>query len=108
MHPVRLSTRANNPHALTARLPLWRRRSSLSGMPSPAPPWREYQREAAEFFESLGFVATVDAPVQGVRSRHDIDVLVEFEAFGVDHRWLVECKAWNRPVPKERVEVLKS
>jgi hypothetical protein len=77
-------------------------------MPKPTPRWREYQREVAEFFESLGFVATVDAAVQGVRSMHDIDVLVEFNAFGVGHRWLVECKAWNRPVPKERVEILKS
>ena len=70
--------------------------------------WRLYQREAAEFFRSLGLTATVDASIEGVRSTHDVDVLVEFAAFGLEHRWIVECKAWNRRVPKERIEVLKS
>jgi hypothetical protein len=75
---------------------------------APVPPrWREYQDEAAEFFRSLGMRATVDAAVEGARSTHNVDVLVEFEAFGLEHRWIVECKAWNRRVPKERVETLK-
>lgn len=77
-------------------------------MPRASSNWQAYQHDSAEFFRALGLDATVDATIQGTRSKHDVDVLVEFKAFGLSHRWIVECKAWNRSVPKERVEVLKS
>ena len=36
--------------------------------------WKEYQEEAAEFFRSLGLLATTDQTLRGVRTEHDVDV----------------------------------
>jgi hypothetical protein len=57
--------------------------------------WRDYQRAAAEFFTSLGLTAEVDATVTGSRATHDVDVLVRFATFGINHMWVVECKSWS-------------
>lgn len=70
--------------------------------------WRDYQEEVAQFFRSLGFSATVGQSVQGVRSKHEIDVLVTFERWGMVNTWIVECKLHARPVTKAVVETLKS
>jgi hypothetical protein len=70
--------------------------------------WREYQQGAAEFFAALGMLAEVEARVKGSRVSHRIDVAVSFSAYGVDHRWLVECKLWKSRVPKEKVMALKA
>lgn len=69
--------------------------------------WREYQDRVAEFFRSLDLEATVDAPLQGARAHHAVDVLVEFEQIGVPHRWVIECKHWKRRIPKERILILQ-
>jgi hypothetical protein len=69
--------------------------------------WREYQEEAAQFYRSLGMVTRVDAPLDGARGHHKVDVLVEFERIGINHRWVVECKLWKRRIPKERVLILQ-
>jgi Restriction endonuclease len=71
-------------------------------------PWREYQEEAADFFRSLGLTAEVGVSVAGARAKHAIDVWVTFDAYGVEWRWVVECKAWKTNIPKEKVEALKS
>jgi len=70
--------------------------------------WKQYQEEAAAFFRSLGFQATVDYTVEGVRSKHAIDVYVTFERWGMPHTWIVECKHRARAVTKADVETLKS
>jgi hypothetical protein len=70
--------------------------------------WREYQQSVAEFFQSLGLTAEVEATVQGARAAHRIDVFVTFQSFGIDHRWVVECKLWKRSVRKEQVMTLRS
>ena len=70
--------------------------------------WREYQDTAARLFEELGCIVETDAAVQGARARHDIDVWVRFARFGVQQAWVVECKLWQRPIPKEKVLALKS
>ncbi len=44
----------------------------------------------------------------GVRSSHDIDVLVSFEKWGVPHRWIVDCKLRAKPIEKSYVETLKA
>ena len=38
--------------------------------------WEDYQEEVAVFFRSLGLNASTDVKVQGVRTTHDVDVLV--------------------------------
>jgi hypothetical protein len=70
--------------------------------------WQNYQEKVSRLFRELGCLAQVEALVEGVRATHKIDVWVVFERFGLEHQWVVECKDWKTPVPKEKVLVLKS
>lgn len=70
--------------------------------------WREYQEEVAEFFRAAGLGAETEVTVAGVRTSHDIDVLVKSEYMGVEVTWIVECKRWNKAIPKEKVFTLRS
>lgn len=69
--------------------------------------WKEYQDEAAALFRALGLDAQTDVTVQGVRTRHDIDVLVKSHHVGFDVTWLVECKYWKSRVSKLHVLALR-
>ncbi len=68
--------------------------------------WKKFQKDVAEFFRSLGCDAVEDALVVGVRAKHKIDVLVRFKRFGIEIKWVIECKYWNTSVPKEKVLAL--
>ena len=70
--------------------------------------WRDYQEQVATFFRENGCNAEVEAKVQGARASHDVDVLVTFDRHGVPCQWIIECKLWNRAVPKEKVLILKN
>jgi restriction system protein len=70
-------------------------------------PWREYQTQAAAFFRSLGLDAETDVTVQGVRTKHDIDVLVTISLAGFEITWVVECKLWKSAVSKLHVLALR-
>jgi restriction system protein len=65
--------------------------------------WREYQEKAAAFFRSLGLDASTDIKIKGVRTRHDVDVLVKSQHIGFEIVWVVECKYWKTPVSKLHV-----
>ncbi|QWT15309.1 restriction endonuclease [Sphingobium xenophagum] len=65
--------------------------------------WKEYQEEAAAFFRSIGMSAETDVTIQGVRTSHDIDVLVKSQHVGFEAVWIVECKHWTKPVNKLHV-----
>jgi len=69
--------------------------------------WHEYQEDIAALFRSLGLSAEVDAVVTGTRATHNVDVWVTFSRYGVEMKWLVECKFWRRAVPKEKVLALQ-
>jgi len=69
--------------------------------------WHVYQQEVAALFESLGLHAEIDSVVAGARGTHKIDVWVTFSRFGVEMKWLGECKFWRRAVPKEKVLTLQ-
>ncbi|QII07856.1 restriction endonuclease [Rhodococcoides fascians A25f] len=71
------------------------------------PEWMNYQLEVSRFFADLGMEALVDQTVQGVRTSHDIDVLVRGSFVGFDITWVVECKAWQSRIPKEKVLALR-
>ncbi len=60
------------------------------------------------FFRSLGFKVEVNHVVEGVRSKHAIDVYVTFDRWGLLHTWIVECKLHARAITKADVETLKS
>jgi hypothetical protein len=78
----------------------------LSGQYGAVPNWADYQEDAASFFRDLGYEARTNVTVEGARGKHDVDVLVTFQAAGVVVTWVIECKQWQRPVPKERVLIL--
>jgi hypothetical protein len=69
--------------------------------------WKEYQEEAAAFFRSLGLDAQTDVTVQGVRTSHDVDVLVKSHHVGFDVTWLIECKHWKSRISKLHVLALR-
>jgi hypothetical protein len=47
-----------------------------------APGWSGYQEEVAGFFRSLGLSATTNATIEGVRTSHDVDVVVRSKHAG--------------------------
>lgn len=69
--------------------------------------WKKYQEDAASYFRSLGLDASTDVTVDGVRTSHDIDVLVKSHHVGFDITWVVECKHWKTPVSKLHVLALR-
>src|SRR5467141_1043423 len=72
------------------------------------PAWKNYQEQAREFFCGLGLEARADAEIKGVRAIHAVDVYISFARFGIEHRWLVECKFWKTAIPKEKVLAFQS
>lgn len=70
-------------------------------------PWKQYQEDAAACFRSLGLEAFTDETVEGVRTKHDIDVLVKSHHVGFDITWIVECKLWKTPITKLHVLALR-
>ena len=71
-------------------------------------PWKQYQEGVAQLFRELGCDVATDLVVEGVRGKDAIDVSIRFVRFGLRQHWIVECKLWGRPVPKEKVRALKS
>jgi hypothetical protein len=69
--------------------------------------WKEYQEEAADFFRSLGLEAATDVTLVGVRTTHDVDVVVRIDVAGFAVTWIVECKHWKDPVNKLHVLALR-
>lgn len=69
--------------------------------------WNEYQEEIAEFFRSIGLEANTNVIINGVRTSHDVDVVIRSNHVGFDLLWLVECKHWKRPVSKLHVLALR-
>jgi hypothetical protein len=48
----------------------------------------------------------VEYDAEGARGIHNLDVYVEGAFHGIPFKWVVECKAWNSAVPKEKVMAL--
>ncbi len=70
--------------------------------------WSEYQEEVAQFFRDLGLSSETNATIKGVRTSHNIDVLVRSKHAGIAIIWLVECKDWKARVTKEKVFALRT
>lgn len=69
--------------------------------------WKDYQEEAAEFFRSLGLKSSTDVKMKGVRTEHDVDILVKIDVAGLSIKWIIECKCWKSPVNKLHVLALR-
>jgi restriction endonuclease len=70
--------------------------------------WKKYEEQTAEFFRSLSCRVELGATIKGARAKHKIDVWVIFTRFGIETKWVVDCKFWRKPVTKEKVLVLIS
>ncbi|MBC7946696.1 MAG: restriction endonuclease [Chitinophagaceae bacterium] len=70
--------------------------------------WKEYQEQTAAFFRKVGLNAKVECDIEGVRGVHSVDVYVEGLFHGIAFKWVIECKAWNSAVPKEKVMALSA
>jgi restriction system protein len=86
---------------------IWKPYKQELGGQQVAQSWREYQEEAVAFFRSVGLEAETDARVSGVRTHHDVDVLVRSHHVGFDVVWIVECKQWQSRVSKLHVLALR-
>jgi restriction system protein len=69
--------------------------------------WNDYQEETAALFRSMGLDAATNVTIEGVRTKHDVDVVVKSHHAGFDVTWLVECKHWKSPVSKLHVLALR-
>lgn len=69
--------------------------------------WFDYQEEAATLFRSIGLEASTNVTIKGVRTSHDVDVVVKSHHGGFDVTWLVECKQWKFAVSKLHVLALR-
>lgn len=69
--------------------------------------WDDYQEETAALFRSMGLDAATNVTIQGVRTTHEVDVVVKSHHAGFDVMWLVECKHWKSAVSKLHVLALR-
>jgi hypothetical protein len=69
--------------------------------------WADYQEEVAKFFRGIGLQADTNVTLKGVRTSHDIDVVVRTNHVGFDLLWLIECKHWKTAVSKLHVLALR-
>lgn len=67
--------------------------------------WQEYQDRVASLFHAAGCDAKADEIIEGVRSKHKVDVRIIFNKYGIRCLWIIECKFWKRKVTKEKVMV---
>ncbi|MBX3668826.1 MAG: restriction endonuclease [Rhodocyclaceae bacterium] len=77
-------------------------------MTSTPPDWYQFQEQIKEHFISIGADAETNVTIQGVRTKHDIDVYVKTKFLGEDLIWLVEAKNWKSNVDKSQVLTLRS
>lgn len=70
--------------------------------------WYQFQEEICSYFTSIGAVASTNVTMQGVRTKHDIDVLVTTKFLGEDLTWIVEAKKWKKKVNKLQVLGLRT
>ncbi len=70
--------------------------------------WFAFQEKIKEHFVSLGADAETNVRISGVRTAHDIDILVRTRFLGEDLVWIVEAKHWKTKVTKAEVMTLRS
>lgn len=66
-------------------------------------PWYEFQEILKSYFQLLGCDAQTNVAVQGVRTNHNIDVLVKSKYLGYELTWAIEAKKWKHRISKLHV-----
>lgn len=72
------------------------------------PKWYQFQEDICTYFNSIGASAQTNITVKGVRTSHDIDILIKTKYLGEDLTWIIEAKKWKSKVPKEKVLALRT
>lgn len=72
------------------------------------PEWYQFQEDICSYFISIGASAETNVTMQGVRTTHDIDVLVKTKYLGEDLTWIIEAKKWKSCVNKLQVLGLRT
>jgi len=75
---------------------------------SKKPDWYQFQERICNHFNSIGARAETNITVQGVRTTHDIDILVKTKFLGQNILWIVEAKKWNHKVNKLHILALRT
>jgi hypothetical protein len=70
--------------------------------------WYLFQEQICEHFISIGAEAKTNVTIKGVRTTHDIDVLVKTKFLGEDLIWVIEAKKWKHKVNKLQVLGLRT
>lgn len=70
--------------------------------------WQIYENDVFNLFRSTGNYCEKNVITQGVRSNHQIDVLLRLEAPLKNHLWLIECKKRSRPIGKNELQSFKT
>lgn len=70
--------------------------------------WFQFQENICEHFLSIGAEAKTNVTVAGVRTNHDIDILVKTKFLGEDLTWVIEAKKWKHKVNKLQVLGLRT
>lgn len=72
------------------------------------PEWYQFQEDICSYFISIGANAETNVTVQGVRTTHDIDILIKTKYLGEDLTWIIEAKKWKSRVNKLQVLGLRT
>lgn len=75
---------------------------------SEKPEWYQFQETISIHFNSIGARAETNVTVHGIRTTHDIDILVETKFLGQDILWIIEAKKWNTKINKLQVLGLRT
>lgn len=70
--------------------------------------WYNFQEEICLHFNSIGARAETNVTKQGIRTKHDIDVLVQAEYLGQSLLWVIEAKKWKTNINKLHVLALRT
>lgn len=70
--------------------------------------WYKFQEEICDYFNSIGAESKTNVTIKGVRTTHDIDILVQTKFLGQDLLWVIEAKKWKYKVNKLQVLGLRT
>lgn len=70
--------------------------------------WFTFQEEICTYFNSIGANSETNIKLNGIRTSHDIDILVKTKFLGHNLTWLVEAKKWQRKISKFQVLGLRT
>src|ERR1700748_2744161 len=70
--------------------------------------WRDLQKKVAKIYSDLGYETTIEKDIQTTRGIVNVDVFSTKNVSYLTDTTIVECKHWNKPVPKTVVHAFRS